>query len=1056
VVNTVQTLLALSVLVCEVLLVHTANGADPTLPRSNATRSSFSAPSRDYSSGPLWTWNDRLTKEQIQQTLQDLVDQNVRQVWVHPRPGLMTPYLGKEWFDRWKESLEFAQKHDMNVWIYDENSYPSGFAGGLVPEAMPESRGQGIVFEWIDSVDKLPEPNREAVVGVYLEQAGAVFANQSAEYFAGGSLPNGKYLVAKRTQAPSGGWFGGTYYVDLLMPGVVDKFLEITMGAYEREVGEHFGGHLPGVFTDEPHLCPAPGIHWTDRLPQAFQKRWGYDLMAHLPQLNQPIGDYQRVRHNYCQLLLDEFINCWAKPFYEYCEEKNLEFTGHYWEHGWPGVSHGPDNMAMYAWHQRPAIDCLMNRYDPVGVHAQFGNVRATKELASAANQLGRRRTLCEAYGAGGWDLRFEDMKRIGDWLYVVGVNTLNEHLSYVTIRGARKRDHPQSFSYHAPWWGEYKTMADYFTRLSLAMSAGRQINHVLLIQPTTTGWLYQPGSGDQPKIDQLGAAFQKLVYDLETTQAEFDIGCEDIMSRWGSVSPDGRLVVGKCSYDSVIIAPHTDNLNAPTVQLLRQFIAQGGTVYCCGQAATRVDGSVCDDVKLLADSDRWKTVTVDQALQVAKRRTVADKLDIVQAQSDRGVLFHQRRRFADGELVLLVNTSIEHSCRGELFSNSGSVEQWDLHSGQISPYPTALWDEQALVKTRFELPPCGSLLLFLSQNLTRTAGLDPPEPKVIKPVPGRSRIERVGPNVLTLDFVDVTAGGETRQGIYTYAAGHFVFEKNGMPRNPWDSAVQFRDALISRTFSEDSGFEATYRFQINQEVPSKLAIVIERADMYTILCNGRPVEPATGKDNWWLDRAFFKVDLSDATKIGENAVTIKATPMTVYHELEPAYVIGEFSLEPAEAGFVVVPAKPLGYGDVEHGWEDQGAPFYADGVEYTEVFQVPDDSDRRYRLQLSEWYGAVALVSVNGQRAGTIYHQPWECDISKRIRPGEENKVTVRVIGTLRNTLGPHHLGGDGDHVGSAWPHAFQQAPEHGPPSGHTYSTLDYGLFAPAVIEAY
>ena len=48
-------------------------------------------------------------------------------------------------------------------------------------------------------------------------------------------------------------------------------------------------------------------------------------------------------------------------------------------------------------------------------------------------------RTLCEAYGAGGWDLRFEDMKRIGDWIYVLGVNTLDEHLSYITIRGTRK-----------------------------------------------------------------------------------------------------------------------------------------------------------------------------------------------------------------------------------------------------------------------------------------------------------------------------------------------------------------------------------------------------------------------------------------------------------------------------------------------------------------------------------------------------------------------------------------------------------------------------------------
>ena len=96
------------------------------------------------------------------------------------------------------------------------------------------------------------------------------------------------------------------------------------------------------------------------------------------------------------------------------------------------------------------------------------------RELSSVANQLGMNRTLCEVYGAGGWDLRFEDMKRIGDWLEVLGVNTLNQHLSYVTIRGARKRDHPQSFSYHEPWWDAYHVSAEYLARALAGPFPGR------------------------------------------------------------------------------------------------------------------------------------------------------------------------------------------------------------------------------------------------------------------------------------------------------------------------------------------------------------------------------------------------------------------------------------------------------------------------------------------------------------------------------------------------------------------------------------------------------
>jgi len=530
----------------------------------------FKAPPREYSSAPLWVWNDMLSEVQIISTMRDLAGQNVKQVFVHPRPGLMTPYLSDDWFRLWKVALREAERLDMNVWIYDENSYPSGFAGGLVPEAMPESRGRGLHFS---EAERLPKPD-ENTLAVY-SLTGDGFENVTEKAKADQRLPEGQYLIASIRMAPTGGWYGGKYYVDLLAPGVTEKFIEITLDAYRKELGEHFGKRLPGVFTDEPHLAPAGGVHWSERLPNDFKERWGYDLMDHLPSLVRPVGDYKRVRHNFYQLLLELFIERWAKPCYEYCDKNNLEFTGHYWEHGWPGAGHGGDNMAMYAWHQRPAIDTLMNQYSE-NTNAQFGNVRSVKELSSVANQLGRSRTLCEAYGAGGWDLRFEDMKRIGDWLYVFGVNTLDEHLSYITIRGARKRDHPQSFSYHEPWWQAYNVMASYFTRLSAVLSQGQQINTVLLIEPTTTAWMYQPDSSHRDQLSRIGNEFQKMVVAMSKAQVEYDIGCEDIIARYGSV--EGPLFkVGGRRYEIVVIPPLTQNLNTKTMDLLEAYIENGG-----------------------------------------------------------------------------------------------------------------------------------------------------------------------------------------------------------------------------------------------------------------------------------------------------------------------------------------------------------------------------------------------------------------------------------------------------------------------------------------------
>src|SRR5262245_39744280 len=84
---------------------------------SSETRKLFQRPSRDYSTGPLWVWNDLLTEQQIRDTLRDLASQSVKQVWVHPRPGLMTPYLSSEWFRLWKAALDEARRLDMNLWI---------------------------------------------------------------------------------------------------------------------------------------------------------------------------------------------------------------------------------------------------------------------------------------------------------------------------------------------------------------------------------------------------------------------------------------------------------------------------------------------------------------------------------------------------------------------------------------------------------------------------------------------------------------------------------------------------------------------------------------------------------------------------------------------------------------------------------------------------------------------------------------------------------------------------------------------------------------------------
>lgn len=1210
---------------------------------SAAVRKLLADPPRGYATAPLWVWNDLLTEDQIRGTMQDLAGQKVMQVFVHPRPGLMTPYLSPDWFRLWKVALDEAAKRDMNVWIYDENSYPSGFAGGWVPEVMPESRGMGLSLKEAKTAPKWSE----TLVAVHRIEGDRV-EDVTARVKAGEALPEARYVVASLVRAGNSPWHGGRSYVNLLTPGVTEKFIEVTLEAYKREIGGQFGKRVPGVFTDEPNIRPAGGFPWCPDLPDQFQKRWGYDLLEHLPSLTLEVGDWRRVRHNYHSLLNQLFIERWGKPMYEWCDRNGLEFTGHYWDHEWPHCAGVPDNMAMAAWQHRPGVDTLMNQYAE-NTHAQFGNVRYCREVSSIANQLGRDRTLVELYGAGGWDLRFEDMKRIGDWLQVLGINTMDEHLSYITLRGARKRDHPQSFSYHEPWWEAYHLNAQYLARLSAVMSQGEQVNKVLVIEPTTTAWMYQ---GNEPRLREIGDSFFNLLMALEAAQIEYDLGCEDVIRRWGKPAGEGRaprpdgtvprtqLQVGQRVYDRVIVPPMCENLDREVEQIFH--LTTAAVRY--GQAGLpgrRIDGAELPATARVPESRVAPMDKLIAGIVEDLKPSFSDTGFVIErVPSDQGILFHHRRILEDSQVLLLVNTSIEHRSQGVVRTAFKGLEQWNLHSGEAEPYPFVRVDDGA--SARFDLPPCGSLILLLTDKPAQRDAW-PAERRETLAASGGVETRRIEPNVLTLDYVDVTAGGETRKAQYFYAANQFAWQKNGMERNPWDSAVQFKDELIARTFPASTGFEASYTFTIEGAVPPDLEIVIERPDLYTITCNGQPVVSAAKPvkpaavvpgaqavefKKWWLDRAFGCLPLASVARPGENRVTLKAGPFTIFHELEPAYLRGSFALKPVAKGFVVTADRPLTLGTTEPvvahgnnpdgtmwlsggigytpgvndrspsltfdlgapqalttvrvwnygeghvrdlrsrgtkslriltgpttealeprgtfelardngqgraqelalaapgtrfvkfeflanhtgvtfpaagdppdngfvglaevqflsaagtpvksvsvcqisgelsshqrtakhlvdgtglagarpGWNDQGHPFYAHGVGYRQTFTVADRNGR-FVVGLPAWYGSVARVDVNGKTAGYIGSAPWEFDVTRALKRGE-NTIEVVVFGTLKNTLGPHH---GGHALGSAWPGMFQNGPKDGPPPGDQYATVGYGLFEPFALH--
>ena len=989
----------------------------------------FADPPADYRTAPFMVWNSKVTEADIDRMLQEFKDAGCGAAFVHPRSGLISEYMSDEWFGLFKYCVDKGKELGMNVWIYDENSYPSGFAGGHVPEQMPESynQGQGLALEKVELLPEKLEPYYLCLKKEKNNDFKDITASVS-DY----KKQKGEYYLYRKTYFGKSDWYGGFSYVDLLVPGVTEKFIDITMKGYQENIKDEFNKTVKGIFSDEPNIGSPGGIRWTPDLFEVFRGKWGYDLKTNLPSLNEEVGDWKKVRHNYMETLVQLFIDRWSKPYHDYCQANDLKWTGHYWEHSWPDMYNGGDNMAMYAWHQVPAIDMLFNQFDETSPQAQFGNVRAVKELRSAANQKGYERTLSETYGGGGWEVTFKDLKRLGDWEYVLGVNFMNQHLAHMTLTGARKYDYPPVFTYHSPWWSHYKVLNDYYGRLSLVLSKGVQQNPILIIEPTSTLWSYYSYTGSNGKLMELGRAFQTFVTTLEKKQVEYDLGSENMIKDLGSIQKN-TLKVGECTYQTVILPPATENLNAPTFTLLKEFVDRGGRLLAFSEP-TMIDGKENEEVKALfssAASNIIKVQTPDAS--VIKEYLSSTPFHIT---FEGGDLYHQRRNYKDGELLFLVNSSMTEAVTGRISMPGKTLLEMDAFTGQINAYPSE--SEEGVISASFRLEPAGSLLLFSSFKEKKGYKL------VAKPVNGElltamdeTMVQRVRDNALTIDFCDLYIGNEVHKDLHFSTAADMAFRHFGFINgNPWNTSVQYKRNILDRDTFKTGEIKAVYHLDVADKFDySTMKLVTERPSLWKVSVNGKPVTANPGQ--WWLDISFGVYNIGDYIKAGKNVIETCVEPMSIYAEIEPVYITGDFSVLPVEKGWAVYPPeKQFALGS----WKQQGQPFYSWEMGYGKHYEIAD-TGKPCKVKLNKWTGTVAEVLVNGISAGIIAFDPYELDITSHLRKGK-NRIEVRVTGSLKNLLGPHHRN---PAPGLASPWHWKGVTQY--ISGRDYQMLDYGL---------
>ncbi len=298
----------------------------------NQLQKTFKNPGKDWRGAPFWSWNDKLEEDELRRQIREMKKAGLGGFFMHSRVGLITEYLSKEWMKMIKACIDEAKKIGMNAWLYDEDRWSSGTAGGMVTSKGKKYRNKGLLFRKVSS--KEIRSIKEKILGVFI--------NDKNTFRKIKNIPDAekKLLIVTSGYAPDYQWYNGASYVDTMSKEAVDEFIKITHEAYLREAGKEFGKTIPGIFTDEPNYCDWYGFNrskamveailpWTDKVPEYFKSRYEYSIIDNLPSLLYETGDFKKVRYDYWKCVTELFCKNYFENIYNWCEKHNLKQTGH-------------------------------------------------------------------------------------------------------------------------------------------------------------------------------------------------------------------------------------------------------------------------------------------------------------------------------------------------------------------------------------------------------------------------------------------------------------------------------------------------------------------------------------------------------------------------------------------------------------------------------------------------------------------------------------------------------------------------------------------------------
>lgn len=981
--------------------------------KKNDFHALFSNPTNAYRGKPFWCWNGILSKDELLRQIRIFEEMGMGGFFMHSRTGLRNEYLGNEWFSLIDACAKEADRRGMEAWLYDEDRWPSGSAGGLATQDM-RYRMRYMRMHTLKSFETLSdqaagfiEAFAAVVDGLHLKSYRKVPYNKETQLAA-----DEVFLVFTWEYAEPHSFYNGATYLNTLDRSATEKFIEITHSAYEKRNGQHFGNAIKGIFTDEPHrgfvMCDqhdqpnisngAAATPYTDSLFEVFQGRFSYSLKDKLPELFLRYKNYHisPVKWCYMECIQQMFIDNWAKPIHAWCQEHNLALTGHILHEDSLSAQAIPCGSVMryYPHMDRPGIDILGN--DTQCYHA-------AKQVDSVARQFDQEWRLSELYGCSGWDFDFTGHKHIGDWQALLGINQRCHHLSWYTMAGEAKRDYPASIFFQSPWHKEYKHVENYYSRLSVVLKKGKPIADVLVIHPVESTWARINIDwatwleAKDEHIIELERKFMELTQWLLYAQLDFDYGDEGLLAEHGSV--DKGLHLGQQCYQTIVVGG-VQTLRQSTLDILKAFNQAGGSIVFAGDCPEYIDALPSQAPLQLADQciqTAWSRDAVTSAIANRSKQSLQIHTNMG-TELTTGVM-SQIREDDDDLWIVLLNCFKDQALDDltiSIESDRSFLTEYDCRSGRR--YTRLLTAKGKRIAWKSSFAEAGERVYRISHKPIKAEKCqESPEFTETQNIQGPFDYQLSEPNALVLDRPKYKIAKEEWQDAKDILAidsairdSMGISHRGGTMVQPW-----FRQEALENTSQK---LNLRYCFEV-EVIPDSLELALEQPEHFEIYLNGAVLSAPSG-GSYWVDPAIHRVHLPvDLLNTGQNQIELRVC-FNRNIDLEAIYLIGNFGVRYNTNSIPVIGRLPIQIEPKD--MCNQGLPHYSGAITYT----IPiEHTAKKRQLDFGKFGGAVISVKAGGL-SKTLCFPPF-----RTLIPSEVGQVDVTVWLTRRNLFGPLHL---------------------------------------------